>query len=384
MKKVEQVTADNRVVLDYDVPLSVKEIGAILAGWMGIEKPCNRNPFKATYKGKALTVCAKAVTYLGHPHSIYKKRIQIPAKWRQELQREKALLLGVYQYKGNTVFVIFDTAKYKSNRLNNSSAHVHTIDIQKAVEFGTFSKEDSKGNVITACRADSFGKFLDNFVAGQKAALPEAIGLFDDFINRISTKWLGKKCYLEMLANGYRNAKQAEWPGFYFEYLFEQYSNAHPKTKRICVFVSRKGASDLDFDLNFYGDKYLGDLKCHAEKASAIPGNDKKSVDQAIRDHGKLWYVVLSHSTEKDSKHGYKVTEFWNSSLGKENNRSYGAKMKYSVRHNLFLILELNKYNRNYIEDFPQGCQPDGSPRKMKIKIPRKALDNFLIYKKAL
>lgn len=381
MKKVEQITADNEIVLDYDVSLSPTKLREILSRWFTLSNKLN--PFSGAYNGHSITICAKQVTYLGHPHDIFKKRIQIPKEWKEALQSRNILLLGIYKYKDNTVIAAFDPSKYKSNKLNNSSAHIHTIDIKKAMEFGIFSKTDSKGNHITVCRADRFNEFLTAHFKGQAVQLPAELDFLDKFANTIPKKWMGKDCYAEMLAAKYRSAKQSEWPGYYFEYLFEKYSNENPYTKRICVFVADKGEGTLDFDLNF-ADKFPGDLKCHSEDSSGILGNDKWSIDKAISIYGRLWYVVLSHSTKKDSAHGFKVTEYWNTALGKEDKRSYGGRMKHSVQHKSFQVLEINKANRGHASDFRQGHQPSGDPREVKIKISNRAVDNFLIYKKVL
>jgi hypothetical protein len=56
--------------------------------------------------------------------------------------------LGVYSYKNQNTFCLFDTAKYKNNQLNNSSAHIHTMDLHKARKDGIFEKTDKQGNNI--------------------------------------------------------------------------------------------------------------------------------------------------------------------------------------------------------------------------------------------
>lgn len=33
--------------------------------------------------------------------------------------------------------------------------------------------------------------------------------------------------------------------------------------------------------------------------------------DRALKEYKKVWYVVLTHDTEKDSNHGYEVTKIW-------------------------------------------------------------------------
>ena len=71
-----------------------------------------------------------------------------------------------------------------------------------------------------------------------------------------------------------------------------------------------------------------------------------------------------------------------NGAFKKKDELSYGKKMKYSVKHNTFLILEINMANKKYVADFNQGKQPSGESRATKILIPEKAINNFLIYSK--
>lgn len=381
MKKVEQITSDNDIVSDYDVRIYPAEIRKILSNWFTLSG--NSAPYRAAYNGRPLTICVKQVSYLGHPHLPFKKRIQIPKEWRGVLQEANTLLLGIYKYKDNLLFVVFDKTKYANNRLNNSSAHVHSIDIQKAMEYGTFSKTDSMGNHITVCRADRFANFLEKYTTGAMVELPVELDFLDKFSGSFPKTWYGKDCYAEMIRADYRNKYQSEWPGFYFEYVFEKYSDENPYTKRICLFVSDKRITGLDFDLNF-NNRFLGDLKCHSEESSGVLGNDKLSFDEAVSKYGRFWYVVLSHSTEKDSNHGYQVTEYWNKAQNKEDLRSYGGRMKYSVTHKNFLVLEVNQYNRGHLKDFHQGHQPSGEPRAVKVLIPNRSIDNFLIFKKVL
>ena len=43
-------------------------------------------------------------------------------------------------------------------------------------------------------------------------------------------------------------------------------------------------------------------------------------------------------------------------------------------------ILEINDYNINYLSLFTQGINSNGKLRDAKIKIDKKAINNFLIY----
>jgi hypothetical protein len=334
----------------------------------------------------AYTLLVKAVTYLGNPHPIHKKRIQISGSWKANLSESNSLLIGVYSYKKTILFILFDSTKYKNNSLNNSSAHVHTIDLQKGLEYGVFRKTDSRGNEITVFRPEKFAEVCGVAVQSPPA-YPKEIALFDAFFSTVPRDWYGKECYQEMYGAEYRNRRQPEWAGFYFEYLFEKFLDTNPEWKKVCAKVSNKKKEGLDFDISFTNG-YLGDLKTHSEKSGAILGNDKASILEVLARDGKFWYVVATHTTVKDKDMGHEVTRFWNQLLIADglakNELSYATRMKHSISLSNFKILEIHKGNIGYLQEFNQGVNPGGNSRAVKIQILNKDIDNFLVYSKEI
>lgn len=384
MKKIEQIDSKSNVILDYDSSITTKDIKETLSHHFNVLN--DKNPFKCLDdKQRELYFCIKQVTYLGNPHDIFKKRIQIPKEWKEFLKKDNTFLVGLYVYKDNKVFVFFDTEKYKNNRLNNSSAHVHTIDLRKGIEYGIFEKEDIRKNKITVVREDKVSVYVDNILSNKKNEIPREIKLFDDFSSVMNPDWYGISCYDEMFTMKYRNKAQPEWPGFYLEFRFEDFLDKNPNFKEVCTFVSNKknGDSDLDFDLNF-ANKYLGDLKAHSDNTYSIPGNDKDNFEKALNIYGKFWYVVFNHSTKKDKDFNNEVTIYWNKLQNKENLLSYENRMKHSVKLQSMKILEINKNNVQYISDMTQGKNSDGSSRNIKIQIKSSVINNFLIFNKDL
>ena len=67
---------------------------------------------------------------------------------------------------------------------------------------------------------------------------------------------------------------------------------------------------------------------------------------------------------------------------GKENLMSYAKKMKHNVELLGYYILEINRNNEKYLRDFNQGVNSNGKPRKPKILIGKKEVENFLIHRK--
>lgn len=378
MKKIEQVTGD-AVVFDYDVKLTRQEINRYVAqdfGTVGVS-----NPYSINIHGQPYQLLVKQVSYLGHPHLAFKKRIQIPKEWAAALQQENTLLVGLYRYQTTVIYVFFDTAIYKTRSPNNSSAHVHTIDLQKAQEYGVFSKTDINGNVITAVAQSHVHAYLQQLGQSNKPYNAE-LRLFDDFKHGLQKEWCGIACYQEMITANYNHKFQPEWAGFYLEFKFDNFLNADESRKAICHKVQRKKIGEIDLDLHFHpgqARQFLGDLKAHSAGTNIL-GNDARAIDKALSLYQKIWYVVVTHETQKDSAHEFITTRFWNAAQGKKDDLSYSKRMKFGVSLNHLKILEINANNRMYLGDFKQGKNNNGKARPPKISIPHKSLNNFLIY----
>jgi hypothetical protein len=384
MKKVEQINNKGEVVFDYDEIINSSDFKYYFSPSFNFLN--DKNPFEVEFKNKKYIFCIKSITYLGNPHPLYKKRIQIPKEWRNTLKKENTILIGIYKYKDNVVFTIFDLENYKNNRLNNSSAHVNTLDIRYAVENDFFSKLDIRGNKIYLFTKENFEKGFEEYIKNRSVTNIAEINLFDEFADKLDKKWNGKECYKEMIDNNYTNAFQSEWAGFYLEYKFEMFLEEDKQRKTICLFVRDKKINGHDLDLNFH-DEFLGDLKTHSVDSSAVLGNDMNVVDKVLDKYNKLWYVIFEHDTIKDNTKDYEVTTYWNQKINclKEKKKpldSYGSRMKNSIEIKKMIIAEINKYNKKYLSVFNQGLNSNGKPREPKIKINNKALDNFVIHRK--
>ena len=58
----------------------------------------------------------------------------------------------------------------------------------------------------------------------------------------------------------------------------------------------------------------------------------------------------------------------------------YAEKMKYSARFKNFYVLDINSGNIEYLSNYKQGKNSDGSARTDKYKISKKAIDEFKIF----
>lgn len=375
MTKVEQIVK-NKITLDFDIKLTKCQITDELKKDFGVTN--SNNPFVCKINNTEIKLFVKQITYLGNPHAIFKKRIQIAVGWSEELKKENSFLLGLYKFNQTVIYTIFDKKNYIDRVSNNSSAHVYTLDLLKAQEQNVFSKKDNFGNIITSVKREFIVNTIRKLIKKEEVLTKEVV-LFNDFKNTLKAKYYGKDCYSEMIKDNYKNKFQPEWVGFYLEYKFQNFLNKNPNLKLICNYQSNKKKGEIDLDLNF-NNNYYGDLKAHSNESSAILGNDKNNVQTAIHLHNKIWYIVFNHNTEKDSENNFEVTKFWNEQQKKSDLMSYSIKMKNNILFTDFKILEINKYNQQYLSDFNQGKNTNGLPRETKIKIDKKNINNFLIY----
>lgn len=379
---VEQINDNYEIVEDFGVILSKNEMVKILLKHFPDTKYKNGYIY-GEKSGKKYCIYFKNISYLGIPHPIFKKRIQIgdnfKTVYKENLKQGiQTLLLGVYKYGNTLLFVDFDITKYAANKSHNSSAHVYTLDLKNGLLFGIFQKEDVRKNIITVFTPANVERYLTSKIVGGVDLRLEFIAILDDFYSNLAKEWHGISCYQEMIDAGFNNAYQPEWPGFYHEFKLQEYLKNHP-TATALQYKQNKKKGEIDLDLFFPQAATYGDLKAHSNDSAGIQGNDWDTVMSVIEKES-IYYVVVNHDTERDRDRNNEVTIFWNQQLGKENLLSYANKMKNSVKLTSYYILEINSRNKEFLDVFHQGHNSDGSPRNPKIQIKKKNLDKFLIH----
>lgn len=413
-KLVEQVNKDGQIVIDYDNVLSRNELLNLISVYFPNIHCDQDGMICGDYKGKRFSIRAKNITYLGHPHPHYKKRIQISTDlydfYESSISKNRVpFLLGVYSYKDNIIFCDFNIEDYINKKAHNSSAHVFTDNLADATIDHYFEKVDYLGNRITAFSIKGVETFLrdklavkystilqsetDSSIVGDLShavstdfKLPKDIqkGIMN-FFNHIEKEWNGIDCYKMMVASNYRNKFQPEWPGFYLEYEFEKYLNRNNLLNLIHYAQDKKNGG-IDLDLYFPTIGMFGDLKAHSKQSKGIQGNDQKTVLRLLEreNHNHVYYIVCEHETEKDSDFGYVVTHYWNRIQNKSDLMSYSKRMKNSVRLTKAYILDINKNNMQFLSTYRQGLNSNGKPREPKIMIDHEKLSKFLVVSKKL
>lgn len=392
----EQITAEFNILIDKDEPLSSSQLKDSLR--TALKNQCinalieSKEVLLLIQGEKKTILLPKAISYLGNPHPIFKKRIQIPRDWVSYAQkvRKKGFeikFIGIYHYKGFKVFADFRVEDYIRRNCHNSSAHVYINDLYQGAVNGTFDKVDQNGNHITTI---AFRK-LESYLNGTKNE-NKLLKMFAQFnFGFPFGKWMTAiTCIEEMHKKNWSQWRQAEWQGWFLEYKFASFTKRkgiHPFIEYTALQNKGHKQGQYDFDIWFPEEQFMGDLKTSDIMKKESPGNDQESFVECINRYGKFWYIIYEHETEYDRNHEFEATRWRNKFISKIDGTkrdlmSYSQRMKNSVCFRKMLILELNRINyHNALSDFNQGHQPDGSQRKAKFLIKKNALDNFVIYR---
>ncbi|MBV1708336.1 MAG: hypothetical protein KMY54_00615 [Erysipelothrix sp.] len=407
MKRIEQIKVNGEYILDDDVILSRNEIFHKLKSiFPKIEKDGKYYIFSV---GKfKFSIRIKNISYLGHPHLPYKKRIQIPDDLDEFYSYSKIngyipLLLGIYSFENRFLLVEFNIENYIDNKHHNSSAHVWTEDLLNGYNEKIFQKTDYKKNRVTVIDPEYFVRFLEiHYMSGDNIDfdyslistpkvkqetlgrdISDIIEIFNSYIGSLTKLTHGLAAYQEMISEEYNNAYQAEWLGFYLEFKFRKYLKEN-NLEEVITFVDDKSKNGVDLDLYFNKMECFADMKSHSITSRSVLGNDFNVVKSVVEKYGVLYYIVFEHNTILDSFCGYEVTSFWNQALNKKDLMSYSSKMKNSANLIGYRLLEINSENFTELEIFRQGINSNGKLREPKIMIKKDKFPIFEIHKKSI
>ncbi|GAB3781547.1 hypothetical protein [Nocardioides ungokensis] len=397
---VDQIGPDGSFVQDVDTTLSPSRKRELLIDALPgtqIEDYADHR----VVRFKDQVILTKQVTHLGRPWEAFKKRIQIPRDWldvwwRGEVDGLTVRFVGVYHYGETTIFVDFDPTTYVKRKANNSAAHVSTNDLFQAQTLGQFAREDKNGNRLTSVRADQFATYL---LAGFEEKNPH-IEVFDRFSDEFlnGARIDGLTAVQEMHVANWPDKFQTEWAGFYVEFRLSRYINQHGLGDLVVVQKDKR-RGEFDYDLRLLNKgvlEHYGDLKASNIAISDSPGNDAADFFRCLEETGRFWYVIYEHQTWHGRDNDDVSTIAWNDwrrSAGHVGRSqvydplSYAGRFKEAVRFVRVKILEVNQANIGIVlGDFQKDFkQADGvTPRKGKVMIKKKDIDNFLIYTKSI
>lgn len=160
MEKTNQVDKFGNIVVDNGEKIIKKSMFCEILTSSGIDAKIESIRLKdgisqkiivAEENGKNYAFLISCVTYLGKPHPIYKKRIQLRQWWKfgYDLLTElgyEVVILGTYKYGDNVVLIEFLIEKYENKKTNNSSVHLSSEDLQNAVLKNGITRFDRNKN----------------------------------------------------------------------------------------------------------------------------------------------------------------------------------------------------------------------------------------------
>ncbi len=391
----EQIRPDLSLDIAQDQVLSPKQQQESMKRFLGeenctVETIGGHRVFVYANAERKYILLHRAVSYLGNPHPTFKKRVQLP-HWYKEFcnyvketeLRYDVRFIGVYHYKGLVVFVDFLKDTYLKKIVHNSSAHIYINDLYQALSNGVFHKEDMYGNHIYAIHGNKFASYLSGNETGQNRLLT----LFEQFNQGFTFgQWLKVlPTVKEMERANWSEWRQPEWPGWYLEYKFNQFTINNGTSPDI-IYTGQSNKSKqqgiFDFDIWFKKAQFYGDLKASDIAAKEAPGNDQTTFIECINMYGKFWYVIYEHETKKDTEAtNYSEVRTYNRYM-KKDELSYAKRLKIGIRFVRMTILELNRFNyHEALSEFNQGHQPDGTARNPKFMIKKKDIDNFVVFR---
>ena len=209
----------------------------------------------------------------------------------------------------------------------------------------------------------------------------------------IFTNWITvRQAIEEMHNNSFPKWKEAEWAGFYLEYLYSSYIDKN-HIQNIIEYLNNKSSltRHLDFDLYFHNANFYGDLKSSSSSEKSTMLNDKSNILFELNSYGKLWYLIYEHDTVKDRDlDGHPFTKSRleyirlfepNYKLGED--LSYYQRLKAKVKYCKMFIVEINKINySSLLEEMTSNFhQPDGTTlRQPKLKFTKENIKNAIVY----
>ena len=206
-----------------------------------------------------------------------------------------------------------------------------------------------------------------------------------ELLKNIPKEWDGKKAILEMKEGGFRQWRQMEWVGFYFEFLCEKYLSSGDSG----IFVVRD-ERELYGNTRFDGFfKIPWDYKAHATNTGShnVVINDREAIGKAIKDYGAVGVIMAIGDVEYNDED--RNFQKWHNELKGEKSDyekeriKRGAwsrlrKTKFTLKQILFI-----KVDKKTVEDagsFQTGFRnADGNPRREKVLLNLEDLgeDNY-------
>lgn len=314
-KLVEQIDG-GQIVLGIDPsPMStldkMKLIERHLSDSYKFSWESKNQPYKAVVERNGcridLFIYMSTVSYLGHPHPVYKKRIQISTSSdtsylsTQINKKQCVLLLGVYCYNPSDPLIVAWEPERNQNPGKSKSCHVFTSDLLLGSVNGVHQRMDSRKNTVYVFKPEYLSEFVDFYIERKpigelsftvKGAVTK-INHLDLLYNKLKydleineNQWDGKMCVMNMKSASFPHWAQSEWQGFYFEFFAKKYFGSiieMPGPRFGNTVFDSFANIPWDFKVHSFVGGNMGD----------IPANDIEAIMEAIKFYGKVGFIVL-------------------------------------------------------------------------------------------
>lgn len=212
------------------------------------------------------------------------------------------------------------------------------------------------------------------------------------------TNWEAKECIKTMKDAEYPNWNQDEWVGFYFEFILQNHDY-----KGMTHFKWTPKGCNARFD--WVIGEFPADLKADSiqenKKMSVISNvllNDSKSMEQALKEKKRLYYIILFGTNKKELARELKdwkeqklvgeQSNYVKSVLDKDGKIRVHKPLKTMYFPKRMILCEIDKDNKKYLADFVQGNQTnkwtakeseEDIKRNLKYQFNKKYLHHFII-----
>jgi len=175
-------------------------------------------------------------------------------------------------------------------------------------------------------------------------------------------KWDAKKSIIWMKNSNFSNWNQDEWAGYFFEFITLRQKGNY---LGMSPFKYKPNGCNMQFDwviADCPADLKASSIK-YNKKMSTMENsilNDAVAIEKAVKDYGKLYYIILYGSREVEKERELKNWKEKVLSKKISNYVSVGAERKHRKLKIWFapkriILCEINKFNLDYLSAFKQG-----------------------------
>lgn len=228
-------------------------------------------------------------------------------------------------------------------------------------------------------------KFLSGYSPAGEAALYADVILQEILTTAIieggTARWDGRASVTEMIDRGSPNARQTEWPGWYFEHRV-----LDPLVEKFGGGPHRVGSTTFD-----YRGKRTWDLKVHSDHGrTTAPLNDLSSVQQAAAEDGGIGFIVLRGNPsyqDEDAFYTWHNHEIRGHPPKERSTRSRRLKTGFQLeRVDFYQVGDVGKLSgfeeAGILTVFSQGRQQSGAarPPKYRMDLALAERSDFLVH----